>query len=366
MSTIIIFLIVIIVLVVAHELGHFFVAKAFGVRVDEFGLGYPPRAKKLFTWKGTLFTLNWIPFGGFVKIFGEDLDEEKKDYVVKDSFSHQKLYKRLLILVAGIVANFILAVVLYSAAFSIGFLGSLQDFPNAKLVAPEQVTVGEVIKNTPASDAGIKENDRVESLTVDNVVYVPESVDGFIKYVQSHENVPISINILRESKKMNFVVTPKINVVNNKPGIGIGIGETGLLRLPPLQAISFGFTYTITQFKTIILSLGVLIGSLFSGDSSVASHLSGPIGIAKFANTAYSMGIGTLLSFMGLISINLAVINLLPFPALDGGRMILELFSTKGRNRISPKIVNWINQIGFILLIILMLWVTYHDIFHAV
>ena len=364
MQTLFIFLVVIIVLVVAHELGHFFVAKAFGVRVDEFGLGYPPRAKKLFTWKGTLFTLNWLPFGGFVKIFGEDDGGAKSDSVSTNSFSHQKLWKRLLILVAGIAANIVLAVVLYAMAFSIGFLGSASDFPNAKLVTPEQITVTQVLKGTPASDVGIKENDRIVSLTANSVEYVPEGVDPFIKYIQAHGDDKILVHISRENKDLQFIVTPKQNIVNGKPGIGID--ETGLLRLPPLQAITFGASYTLNEFKVIVGSLCTLLVSVFSGNAGIASQLSGPVGIAKFADTAYSLGFGTLLSFMALISINLAVVNFLPFPALDGGRMILELFSTNGRNRISTKVVSSINQIGFLVLIVLMLWITYHDIFHAV
>ena len=364
MQTLLIFLIVIIVLVVAHELGHFFVAKMFGVKVEEFGLGYPPRAKKLFTWKGTLFTLNWLPFGGFVKIFGEDVDTDNKGKVSSNSFAHQKLYKRLLILVAGIVANVLLAIVLYSLAFSVGFLGNSSDFPNARAISPQQIMVTDVLKNTPASTAGIKENDTISSLAVNNVSYVPKDTDDFIQYVQAHPTDSITINVSRENSPEVFVVTPQANVVDGKPGIGVGIEEIGLLRMPFFQSISFAFMYAMAEFQGIVLSLCALISSLFAGSGSVVSQLSGPVGIAKFAGTAYAMGIGSLLSFMALISVNLAVVNLLPFPALDGGRMILELFSTKGHNRISSKIVSGINQVGFLILIILMLFITYHDIFH--
>ena len=121
--------------------------------------------------------------------------------------------------------------------------------------------------------------------------------------------------------------------------------------------------YTLGQFKDIIVSIGMILGGLFSGGSSVAGEVSGPIGIAQFAGQAFAIGAGAFLSFMALISINLAVINLLPFPALDGGRLILELFaSSDGRSRIPARVVAAINQIGFILLILIMLYVTYRDI----
>ena len=367
MSTLIIFLIVIIVLVVAHELGHFFVAKFFGVRVDEFGLGYPPRAKKLFTWKGTLFTLNWLPFGGFVKIFGEDGTETGiKHY--SDSFSHQKLWKRLLILVAGILANIILAMVLYSASFAIGFLGSASDFPNAHIISPQQVTITDVEKGTPAFAAGLQVSDKIISLSTDSSAttapYIPQSTDDFVQFIQSHPNDPISLTISRNNQPQVVTVTPQKNLVGNQPGIGVGIYETGLLRMPFFQSFSAGFMYALNEFILIIVSLWGLIVGIFSGNGGVVSQLSGPVGIAKFAGQAYSLGIGSLLSFMALISVNLAVVNLLPFPALDGGRMVLEFFSYKGKNRISPKIIAAINQIGFLILIVLMLWITYHDIFH--
>ena len=191
LPTILIFLFVIIVLVVGHELGHFFVAKMFGVRVDEFGLGYPPRAKKLFTWKGTLFTLNWLPFGGFVKIFGEDgdpstgsgRDGENKEAISKNSFSQQKLWKRWAILVAGIMANVVLAVFLYAASFYLGFLGDIHEFPNAQVVSPAKVTITDVIKGTPAERSGLQVNDEIVGVDVDDVVMVPNSANDFITFI---------------------------------------------------------------------------------------------------------------------------------------------------------------------------------------
>jgi regulator of sigma E protease len=365
MATLLIFLFVIIILVVAHELGHFFVAKSFGVKVDEFGLGYPPRAKKLFTWRGTLFTLNWLPFGGFVKIFGED---DGKITETPNAFSNQKLWKRLAILVAGITANMLLAIFLYFLSFSIGFLGNVNDFPQAHVVSNQELTIIEVLKDTPAYTNGIKVGDKITTLYLDNddVAFTPHSTEEFIKYIQTNSTKQIHIGVLRDGSEKFFEMTPKNNVANSKPGIGVGIDEIGVLRMNLWDAFVYGFKYTIMQFKMIIVSICMIVSSLFSGSTGIASQLSGPVGIAKFAGAAYSLGIGSFFAFMALISVNLAVVNLLPFPALDGGRMVLEFFTTKGKSKISPRVIAGINQIGFLLLIILMLWVTYHDIFHPV
>ena len=304
MQTLFIFLFVIIILVVAHELGHFFVAKLFGVKVEEFGLGYPPRAKKLFVWKGTLFTLNWLPFGGFVKIFGEDGDDSKDAIALSTSFSHQNIWKRWAILVAGITANLVLAVVLYAMAFSIGFLGNAKEFPEALAVSHQDLTITEVIKGAPADVIGLKANDKVTSLSLvtEDVAFTPTTPEEFTHFIQANGGQQISVGVLRNGKEQFFTVVPKMKVVGDKPAIGVGIDQIGTLRMPFLKSFAFAFHYTIAQFEMIIVSLCSLITGAFYGKSGIASSLSGPVGIAKFAGAAYSMGIGALLSFMAVIS----------------------------------------------------------------
>ena len=359
MTTILIFLIVIILLVFIHELGHFFAAKSFGVRVDEFGIGYPPRAGKLFTWRGTLFSLNWLPFGGFVKIFGEDSDTETPD---PNSFVHQKMWKRALILVAGILANVILAVVLYSISFGVGFLASAGDFPGSTVIGPQKMLVTDVVKDSPASKAGIVGGDTITKMSTAVDSIVPQKVDETIAYIQLHGTEPLTISVLHKNTQHDVVVTPKIGVVSAKPGIGIGLAEVATVRLPFFLAIKQGFIYSGQQFVGIIKGLRSLVSGAVHGQKGTLSQVSGPVGIAQIAGQAYALGFGSFLAFVALISLNLAVINLLPFPALDGGRLLLELFTVEGRSRIPKRVVNGINQAGFILLILLMLYVTYHDI----
>ena len=364
MSTIIIFLIVIVFLVVAHEFGHFIVAKLFKVRVDEFGVGYPPRAKKLFTWKGTLFTLNWLPFGGFVKIFGEEEGDEPADPDAarrSGSFAYQKLWKRVAIVAAGIVANMLIAVILYSMSFGIGFLAEPGDFSGSVAIGPNQTIVTDVVAGSPASKAGLESGDVIRELAASNGVNDPTSVNDVVDFVHAHGAAPITVSVIRGGKDKEVVVTPTV-AVGTPPVIGISLATVARMRLPFFKAIATGVTYAGQEFASTIVTLIALVGGLFHGNGALLGDVSGPVGIAKIAGQAFSLGFGAFLSFIALISVNLAVINLLPFPALDGGRIVLELFAAKGYSRIPTRVVNAVNNIGFLLLILLMLVVTYHDI----
>ncbi len=358
MSAIVLFIIVIVVLVVAHELGHFFAARAFGVRVTEFGIGYPPRAKKLFRWKETLFTLNWLPFGGFVKIFGEE--DALPD---AHSFSEQKLWKRLTIVAAGVVINFLLAALLYAASFSIGFLGRPGDFPGSVQVGPSVVLVENVVDQSPAARAGIQSGDIISSVAYGTETLPISNMDQLILYVRSHPNKDLTLDILRGKKNLTVHATPHDGVAGAAtPSLGIELDEAAHVRLLFFRALWDGLTYAGAEFGMIVTSLIALIGGLLHGNSALLSQVSGPVGIAHFAGAAYAFGIGSFLSFVALISVNLSVINMLPLPALDGGRLILECFSSHGRSRIGKRTVALVNQLGFLLLIALMVYVTYKDI----
>ena len=353
-------------LVVAHELGHFFVAKAFGVRVDEFGVGYPPRAKRLFTWRGTLFTLNWLPFGGFVKIFGEETSEDSDVAQNRGLFSYQKMWKRLLIIAAGIIANLFLAAVLYAVSFGIGFLGDPNDFPGSVPLGPVQTIVTGVLPESPAHLAGLERGDAVTKISAGESSVEIKEIEQIAMFVKAHGTDPVTLSIVRGSTAMELTAVPELDSGTGIPMIGIGLASATQIRLPFFRAIGAGFTYTAVITKSTVLSLGMLVGGAFRGDSGLLSQVSGPVGIATIAGQAFTLGIGSFLAFVALISVNLAVINLLPFPALDGGRLILELFSRKGKSKIPVRVVSAVNQVGFLVLIIFMLYVTYQDIRHLV
>ncbi|MEI8130124.1 MAG: M50 family metallopeptidase [bacterium] len=362
MSTVILFLVVIVVLVVIHELGHFVVAKLFGIRVDEFGIGYPPRALKLFVWKKTLFSLNWLPFGGFVKIFGEETDSETNE-IVLNSFSYQAKWKRSAVVLAGIVANMLLAFVLYVISFSIGFLGTPSDFSGSVVVNKPEMLVTQVVNNSPASEAKIQAGDLITRISAGGKTLVPYTAGNVISFIQMNGLSPITFSIMHMHTVRDVVVTPREGVVDGKPGIGVGLSEVSLVRLPFSKAISYAAHYTLQECKSVFTGIGAMLASsVHGGKGGVLSEVSGPVGIAQIASQAYALGFGSFLSFVALISVNLAVVNMLPFPALDGGRLILELFTTDGKSRISKRVISLINQGGFILLILLMIYVTYHDI----
>ncbi len=357
MSTILLFIISLLVLVVGHELGHFFAAKAFGITVEEFGIGYPPRAKKLFRWKGTLFTLNWLPFGGFVKIFGEESEEANKsvEEKKKHSFSHQTLWKRLVVVVAGVAANMLLAVVLYAVSFFIGFLGTPEGFPEARTIGPVQVLITDVHPSTPASEAGLEGGDTVVSLASGGKKILPKSGMELTTFIHTHENKEVVFELVRDGENIFITSTPKKAEGATEASVGITIAEAARIQLSLKDSLIQGFRSTGREFVGIFTAIG---GMVTHGLSGVA----GPVGIAGIAGVAYSFGMGAFLSFMALISVNLAVINLLPFPALDGGRFILECFSKDGVSRISDTAVSWVNRTGFLLLIGIMLFVTFKDI----
>lgn len=362
METILLFLFALIFLVVAHELGHFLAARAFGVRVEEFGIGYPPLARKLFTWKGTLFTLNWLPFGGFVKIYGEDDREgvEKR----KHSFSQQALWKRLTIVLAGIAANVLLAIVLYAASFSVGFVGIPDQFPAARQLTPVELVVTEVLPRSPAALAGIAAGDVITSVQALEKEALPvNAVEYFIPYIQARGGTAIAMTVVRGGETQTISVIPAVVSAGAKPSIGISIAEAARLRMPFGQALRIGVTHTWQECKDIFGSVTFFLKKVITGRDGAFDGVSGPVGIAKIAGTAGALGLGSFFSFLALISINLAVINLLPFPVLDGGRFILECFSRKGKSHIPEKVVRWINHAGFLLLAALMIYVTYTDIF---
>lgn len=338
MMTVILFLIVIVILVVIHELGHFLVAKRLGVRVDEFGVGYPPRAKKLFHWKGTLFTLNWLPFGGFVRIFGE-----QSGIAEEGAFISKPLWKRLAVVLGGIVANMLFAIFLYFIVFTTGFLGNPEERPHAIIISPQTIVVADVLSDSPAEEAGFVLGDTITE------------VDG-ISITQTEDVV----SRIQEGGEITFMTEGKDITVTLKEGeqLGVALTSAARLRLPLHRALIEAFSQTGRVFVSIFQTLG----SVIAGDKNILNQLSGPVGIATIAGGAYKLGMSAFLSFMALISINLAAINLLPIPALDGGRFILEFFMKRGESVVSNRVIAMINQVGMLLLILLMLYVTYKDI----
>ncbi len=350
-----IFIIILGVLIFVHELGHFSVAKFFGIRVDEFGMGFPPLAKKLFSRNGTDYTLNWIPFGGFVKIYGEDsLDKNDPDY--QKSLVSKPWYQQIAVLIAGVTMNIILAWVLFSGA---GMLGT----PEIATGGTGTLTILGVASDTPAQTAGLTAGDRIIKLSHDKVVVSDFiSRDQFIDTLQTiPANQPITLTIQRSDTESDIIITPQKNTDTGKQVIGAQIDMVTVEKLGFFNALIHGAKTTGTMIVQTTRAFGHLIGGAFTGTADMNS-LTGPVGLVSVVGDASRIGFGYLLSLTAMISVNLAVINLAPFPALDGGRIVVVFIEVITRRKVSQKWMGIVNSIGFFILIGLMVIITFHDV----
>jgi regulator of sigma E protease len=351
--SIIIFIIILSVLVIVHELGHFLVAKKFGIKVDEFGLGYPPKAKSLFKWKGTDFTLNWLPFGGFVRIFGENPTEEE---IAEDSFQSKNRGIQAAVLVAGVAGNFLFAWLLISLGFMTGLaapVGTSLPVEDAKTV------ITTVLPGSPADEAGLKAGDAIVSLTRGGASpeLSPESISDFID--DSRE--PIAFIVDRGGNRSEISVSPEEGVVEGKPAIGIAMDVVGSVHLPPHKALWHGLVVSSEMTWLTAKALGTFIISAISGSADL-SQVTGPVGIVSMVGDVTELGFSYLVTFTAVISINLAIINLVPFPALDGGRLLFVGIEALIRRPVPARIFNAVNTAGFFLLIFLMILITVRDV----
>lgn len=361
--SIILFLIILFVLILVHEFGHFITAKWAKIRVDEFAIGFPP---KIFSWKRgeTQYSLNLLPFGGFVKIFGEnpaEFEEEIKEREadLSRSFGAQPKWIQSGVLLAGIFFNALLAWVLFSTSYMVGLPTSSQSV-FAEGLRDTKLVVLDVSKGSPANVAGLQAGDQILSVGVQSEKLAQLKPDNFRSFIQTHKGESIDISFSRGGTTSDISVVPA-TVPGGAYAVGVVIDEIGIIKLPPTEAIWQGLKTTGSLSYLTIASLGDLVGGMFNGKSEISS-LTGPVGIVGMVGEASKFGFAYLLSFTALISVNLAILNLLPFPALDGGRFFFVIIEWIKGSPIKPVVANTVNLIGFAILIILMFVVTYHDI----
>lgn len=362
--SILIFIIILAVLILAHEFGHFIVAKKSGIRVDEFGIGFPPKlwGKKF---GETEYTVNALPFGGFVKIFGEDPDQTSiSGPESKRSFVNQPKLIQTVVLCAGVFFNLLLAWLFLTVGLLIGSaFSSASPLPNGVWVEKPALTVLEVIKNSPAEKAGIVTGDIILSSSdvMSKETITDATPETFQNFVGARDAKKISMQIESGSVEKTILVTPTTGIVKGKPAIGIAMDMVGTMRLPTYLAIYEGgkltLLYTSETFKGI---MGLLFDS-FHGKADMSS-VSGPVGIVKIVGDASRLGFERLLALTAIISINLAVVNILPIPALDGGRVFFVLIEAVKGSPIKPKTANVINTISFFILIGLIIVITFSDV----
>ena len=376
--SILIFIIILLVLVVSHEFGHFIVAKMNNIRVDEFSFGFPP---KLFGKKigETTYNFNLLPLGGYVKIFGENIDEAdllevgfldkeetpEKIELASRSLANKPKYIQAMVLLAGVTMNFLVAWLLLSIGFMSGLPTSVGTAPSGVTIENQALTITSVLSNSPAEKGGIKVGDKILSLntTMDSTKLSSSnlSTENVQSFVKSHNGEEVNISLMRGKEPIVVTVIPEKNKSGDNAMIGISMDIIGTLKLPISGAIWEGLKLSGDIFVGTAVGFYNLIHSALIGQGSM-SNLTGPVGIVGVVGDAAKFGFIYLLSFTALISINLAVINLIPFPALDGGRLLFLLIEKIKGSRIKPQIANIINMIGFGLLMLLMVVITYHDI----
>ncbi|PIP87325.1 hypothetical protein COW81_00855 [Candidatus Campbellbacteria bacterium CG22_combo_CG10-13_8_21_14_all_36_13] len=361
--TIIIFILVLIILILVHELGHFLFAKMFGIRVDEFGLGFPPRI-----WgykpKGseTTYSINAIPFGGFVKIYGEDYDSIEGDPDRNRSFVLQDKWKQTLVLFAGILFNIILAWILISSTLLVGVNYGTSDRYSDRVIDPG-VVVANVLSDSPADVGGLMLGDKILFVSSNGVSIQGDEVnpDSITEVIKGSDGSDMDFLVKRGEENVTLKVTPSEEIIPGSFAIGVSMINSGKLKLPPHLAIVEGARITYELTGSIIGGVWGLLKDTFSGNGSMANVV-GPVGIAGLVGDASRMGFVALIIFVAMISLHLAVLNLIPFPALDGGRILFVIIEKIKGSPLNPKIVSSINLIGFGLLLLLLLFVTYKDI----
>lgn len=354
-------------LILGHEAGHFLVAKLSGMKVNEFGFGFPPRVFGIRRYKGkgwkifwrkekpaeelngfeggTIYSFNLLPFGGFVHIAGEN-DHMNENGEINDIpeadkaklFNNKPIWKRSLVVLAGVIANFVLGWALISAVFMVGI--------------PPKVVVGGVEPGSPAETVGIKAGDILQGFNASK---------EFIDFVNLNKGKEITLQIFRDGKDLSIKATPRINPGTGKGALGIYLSDGGVEKQSFFGAIGTGFTTSLQIGKETITAFWGMLKSILVY-RQVPKDVVGPVGIVSIAAETGKLGILYFLQLLALISINLSVMNLLPFPALDGGRFLI-LLAEKAKGSPLPKAVEaWINGIGFLILIGLMVLITIRDV----
>lgn len=370
MITLLIFLVVLSVLVVFHEFGHYLAARIFGVKAEEFGVGFPPRAigfvREHGKWKkvsggdrasyaNTIWSLNWLPLGGFVRLKGE---QDAKD-LDKDSFAVKPAYARAIILFAGVAMNWLLAILIFTVGFSVGVPTDLEGVPAGAIVRDRCIEITQVLTGSPAATAGLQGGDSITRIGTTPIVDADQARRVLAE--TSKDLTSFSLQVRREGKELTLPVSPIYLESIKRPGIGIGLADVGIVRLPIHRAFVQAVTTTFLFTKMIVSGFGEILRNLVV-NLRPGADLSGPVGIAVMTGKIAAQGFWPLMQFAAILSINLAVVNLLPIPALDGGRLVFVALEVIRRRKASLSMEARFHQVGFVLLLALIALITIRDV----
>ncbi len=333
MITVILALVFIVVLVLSHEFGHFMAAKLCGMQVDEFGFGFPPKiwGKK----KGdTVYSLNLFPFGGFVKIHGEEtLEENASEEEKKKSFFFQPVWKKIIVLLAGVTMNFIIGWLALVAVFMIGI--------------PQNVIITGVINGSPAARADLKAGDEILGFS---------QASNFVKYVSESTSTSVAVRVLTGTSEETLHITPQ----NGR--IGVYISNGGVPKEGIFSAMSNAVKVAADIFGLIFYTIYQIFAGLFAGHYGVVNDVVGPVGIYNMLSLSTKMGTAYVLQLLAFISVNLTAINIIPFPALDGGRILFLGIGKFLKKEVGRKVEAVANTAGFVLLFALIVAITLKDV----
>jgi len=356
--TLVVAFLCLIALMIIHEFGHFIIAKKFGIRVDEFGIGYPPRmfGKKI---GETIYSVNWLPLGAFVRIYGEEGGVD--DY---RSFANLKIWKRVLIIIGGVAAFWLSAIIIFSVVFAMGADLPVGDNEVQGLTNP-QVKIVSVSADSPASQAGLKMGDTIKDIKVAGPKgYIDTKITkiaDFQKTAGDNKGKEIAITINREGQTFDVNLIPRVNPPAGQGAVGIGLERMATLvqktswYMAPVQGAVYTWQTTINALKGLYITFSDL---LKGKGAPQGAEFAGPLGITVFLANAASYGPGFFLYFIGIISVMIAIFNLFPIPALDGGKLIFLLIEKIKGKPVSVKVEQAITMTCFIILIALSLFIT--------
>lgn len=350
--TILVFAALLMVLVLAHELGHFIMARKAGCRVEEFAFGFPPRIFS-FMYNGTRFSFNALPIGGYVKIEGEDMEEKEPG---PNSFGSKSAGWRIVILVSGVLMNVALAVLLLSIQAGVGVPTAVTN-ENMGKISNIKTYIVDVDDGSPAEAVGFQ--------ALDRIVRIGEEENPVIETVQrmvsASAGQEILIEVEREGTHLSLSIIPRVDPPEDEGALGVALQEVGLEQVVWWKIPAAGATRTWHMLTAIVTQFGIILKRLVL-EGTTGGVLTGPVGIAIYTSEATSLGLSYVLDFAALISLNLAIINILPFPALDGGRILFVMLEVIFRRRVPAQIERMTHMTGFVLLIALLIFITFKDI----
>jgi regulator of sigma E protease len=365
----ILFILILVVLILVHEFGHFIVAKKLGIRVIEFSIGFPPRIGKIH-WRGTDYSFGALLFGGYVKLLGENEIEDEKIGLLNeakrspDSFAFASGWKQAVITLAGVGMNFLFAWLAFIAVFMAGVqvdAASARYQEYQEFLSEPQLVIQSVAPESPATEAGLTPGDVIVSAKSAAETLGNPNGESFQQFTAPRTGTEIILTVQHGSEQKELLLVPQSGIVEGRGAIGVELADLAVMRLPPWLAVGQGTESFAAATLATAQGLGMFAGNLIRGQGDF-SEVAGPVGIARMGAESVSLGFSMAMLFAAIISINLAILNLLPIPGLDGGRLLFIVIERIKGSAINPKVAARIMIVGFVLLGLLMVAVTYHDI----